>query len=164
MTHNGRFTAELDGDFVVFLIGARLNRLRDLGPMIRIGRQMGEMQRVLAERPELGCLHAENWNGRTSISVQYWRSFEHLERFARDPELPHLEPWRAFNRLVRDNGAIGIWHETYLVSAGSFEAIYGNMPRMGLAAAGDHVRAGRHSTAARRTGRSTTDQAPVEAY
>lgn len=164
MIHEGRFTAEIDGDFVVFLIGARLNRLRDLRHMIRIGRQMDEMQRVLSERPELGCLHVENWNGRTTISVQYWRSFEHLERFARSPDLPHLEPWREFNRLIRDNGAIGIWHETYLVPAGGFEAIYGNMPRLGLAAAGRHVRADRRSTAARRSGRSADDVAPVEAY
>ena len=125
---------------------------------------MGAMQGVLAGRREPGCLHGANWNGRTTISVQYWRSFEHLEQFARSPDLPHLEPWREFNRLVRDNGAIGIWHETYLVPAGRFEAIYGNMPRMGLAAAGRHQRAGLHSTAARRTGRSADDQAPVEAY
>lgn len=164
MIHNGRFTAEIEGDFVVFLIGARLNRLRDLPRMIRIGRQMGEMQRVLTESPELGCLHIENWNGRTSISVQYWRSFEHLEQFARSPDLPHLEPWREFNRLVRDSGSIGIWHETYLVPAGAFEAIYGNMPAMGLAVAGTHARAGRHTTAAVRSGTRDHDQAPVDAY
>ncbi len=28
----------------------------------------------------------------------------------------------------------GIWHETYLVRAGEYEAIYGNMPPFGLGA------------------------------
>ncbi len=30
----------------------------------------------------------------------------------------------------------GIWHETYLVRAGEYEAIYGNMPPFGLGKAG----------------------------
>ncbi len=30
----------------------------------------------------------------------------------------------------------GIWHETYLVRAGEYEAIYGNMPPFGLGRAG----------------------------
>ena len=36
------------------------------------------------------------------------------------------------------HGDIGIWHETFRVRAGEYEAIYGNMPRFGLAAAGEH--------------------------
>jgi len=30
----------------------------------------------------------------------------------------------------------GIWHESYLVRAGQYEAIYGNMPPFGLGKAG----------------------------
>jgi hypothetical protein len=30
----------------------------------------------------------------------------------------------------------GIWHETYMVKAGQYEAIYGNMPPHGLGKAG----------------------------
>jgi hypothetical protein len=30
----------------------------------------------------------------------------------------------------------GIWHETYLVKAGEYEAVYGNMPPHGLGKAG----------------------------
>lgn len=44
--------------------------------------------------------------------VQYWRSFEHLERFARNPELAHLPAWKRFNRAVGGSGDVGIWHET----------------------------------------------------
>lgn len=163
MIQLGRQTAALDGDFVVFLIGARLNRLRAANRMRRIGAQMTQMQKVLAMHPELGCLHTQNWFGRTTIAVQYWRDFESLERFARDKELPHLAPWREFNRLVRDSRDIGIWHETYQVSAGAYEAMYVNMPRFGLAAAGELEPAGRASTAARRLGRPDATEAPVPA-
>jgi hypothetical protein len=162
--HNGRYRSSIDGDFVVFLIGARLNRFRALNRMRRIGKQMQLMQKTLREHPELGCLHTESWVGRTTLSVQYWRDFDSLERFARSPDLPHLEPWREFNRLVRDSGDIGIWHETYLVPAGSYEAVYGNMPRFGLAVAADHHPADKRSTAARRLGDETAADAPVEAY
>ena len=33
-------------------------------------------------------------------------------------------------------GDVGIWHETYLVKAGQYEAIYSGMPPTGLAVAG----------------------------
>ena len=83
--------------------------------------------------------------------VQYWRSFADLERFARDRDDPHLEPWRQFNRRVADNGDVGIWHETYRVRPGDIETIYGNMPAHGLAAAVGMVpiARGRDSAAAR---------------
>jgi hypothetical protein len=96
---------------------------------------------------------------------QYWRSFEHLDRFARDPAGLHLPAWRWFNRAVKASGDVGIWHETYLVRAGGYEAIYGNMPRVGLAAAGDHMPIARRGhSAARRVGASTTDEVAVPSY
>ncbi len=33
-------------------------------------------------------------------------------------------------------GDVGIWHETYLVRSGQYEAIYSGVPRQGLGAAG----------------------------
>ena len=164
MIHAGRYSAQIDGDFVVFLIGARINRWLKLPSFVPIGRAMGRMQAELTARPELGCLHIENWFGRTSISVQYWRSFEDLEAYARSRDAEHLPAWRDFNRRIRDNGDIGIWHETFKVKAGEYEAIYGNMHRFGLARAGQHCRLGRTSTAAIRSGTRADDSAPVEGY
>jgi len=69
------------------------------------------------------------------ILVQYWRSFADLERFARDKDDPHLEPWRKFNRTVGGSGDVGIWHETYRVPTANIETIYGNMPLGGPGAA-----------------------------
>jgi hypothetical protein len=67
--------------------------------------------------------------------VQYWRSFEDLERFAKDQDDPHLEPWRTYWRRVGKADRTGIWHETYVVRRDELEVIYGNMPAFGLAKA-----------------------------
>jgi hypothetical protein len=77
----------------------------------------------------------------------------------------HLPAWRWFNRAVKASGDVGIWHETYLVRAGGYEAIYGNMPRVGLAAAAGHGPiARRGQSAARRVGAAAADEVPVPAY
>ena len=45
---------------------------------------------------------------------------------------PHLAAWRTYWKRVGRSTRAGIWHETYLVRAGEYEAIYGNMPPHGL--------------------------------
>ncbi len=87
--------------------------------------------------------------------MQYWKSFDHLERFARSKDDPHLPAWRRFNQKVGSNGSVGIWHETYMVEPGKCEAIYGNMPVFGLAKATQHIpasAAARRETARQRVG------------
>ena len=152
--HNGRHTARLDGDFVVFLIGMRINRLLALRRWVPVARAMGPMVEHLMQHRELGLLHAETFVQWRGVGlVQYWRSFEQLERFARDPALLHVPAWRAFNQAVGGDGSVGIWHETYRVRAGEYECIYGNMPRRGLALAGEHLPvAGARETARGRLG------------
>ena len=49
------------------------------------------------------------------MNVQYWRSFEHLERFAKDDSDPHLKVWRTYWKRVGKDPRSGIWHETFLV-------------------------------------------------
>jgi hypothetical protein len=127
----GRWTAEIDGDFVVFIIGARVNSkwqavksVGDLGGK----RGMNHMLKYLTDHPEKGLLGYQRLG---FANVQYWRTFEHLEAFAKDKDDPHLEPWRKFWKRVSD-GRTGIWHETFLVRDGEYEAIYGNMPPRGL--------------------------------
>ena len=147
----GRFSADVEGDFVVFLIGMRFNKPWKVHRWLPVFVAMPRMLKVLDDHPELGCLGHEGWFGPTTLHVQYWRSFEDFDRFARDESLPHLAPWRAFNRRVRASGDVGIWHETYRVRAGEYEAVYGNMPVFGLARAATHVpvAAKAHAAAAR---------------
>jgi hypothetical protein len=140
---NGRMTAELDGDFVVFLIGMRINKPWKLHKWIRVGAAMGPMLRKLSMHKELGLLGYHTWIGpRGPMLVQYWRSVEQLETFARSTELPHRPAWRAYNRSVGASGDVGVWHETYQVRAGASESLYANMPAFGLAKAGMHVPVG----------------------
>jgi hypothetical protein len=129
-------TAEIDGDFVVFLIGARFNtRLQLARSVVDLGgrRGMKYMLDYLVAHPEKGLLAYEM--GLPTI-VQYWRSFEHLEAFAQDTDDPHLDVWRKYWRRVGHSARTGFWHETYLVQAGQYEAVYGNMPPRGLGKAG----------------------------
>jgi hypothetical protein len=106
------------------------------------------MAREIDAHPEIGCLGHHEWVGRTTVSVQYWRDFESLRAFARGDALPHLTAWRRFNRTVGDSGDVGVWHETYLVPADRYEAVYTNMPVFGLAAAGAHVPVARRGESA----------------
>ncbi len=161
----GRLSVEIEGDFVVFLIGMRINKWWKVHKWLPLILGMLRMQKVLTQHPERGCLAFHNWYGRTTMCVQYWRSFEDLERFARDKSLPHLQPWRDFNRAVRDSGDVGIYHETYKAGPGTFEAFYGNMPPFGLARAGMNAPAQSvGNTAGYRLGQTTKDEPAVEAY
>jgi hypothetical protein len=179
--HPGRYSARIEGDFVVFLIGMRINRPLRIDRWLPIFRAMPRMVRELENDPESGFLgttwtwaipappsraaRSERRAGATGpLLVQYWRSFDELERYARNPDAEHLPAWRRFNRQVRASGDVGIWHETYRVRAGEYEAVYGNMPRVGLASVGEHTPAGSTSTAARRIGARTDDTAPVAGY
>ncbi len=130
-----RMTAEIDGDFVVFLIGARFNSFHLLQTFRDLGGRLGmkHMLDYLMAHPGKGLLGYQM--GLPTI-VQYWRSFDHLEKFASDSSDPHLAAWRKYWRRVGTSSRTGIWHETYLVRAGEYEAVYGNMPAHGLARAG----------------------------
>ncbi len=170
MTINrGRWTADFgDRDqIVVFLIGMRINRLWQVWRWLPVLSAMPRMIIELARDPSRGLLGRPRTllSGRTIMVVQYWNSFDDLERYARDPKAEHLPAWRRFNRTIRDNGAVGIYHETYRVRTADIEAVYVNMPAFGVAAASSvaPVVAGRN-TAAARLGIRPLDRAPVESY
>jgi hypothetical protein len=160
----GRFTAQTDQPFVVFLIGMRINQLLALRKWVPTALAMGPMLRELYARPEKGFLGAHFFRaGRTILTVQYWRSFDDLERFARDPNDPHMPAWRRFNKVVgHRDGSVGIFHESYLVNPGQYESVYVNMPTFGLAAATSRVPAkGRLDTARRRLGGESAPAVPA---
>ena len=143
----GRQTAEIEGDFVVFLIGAGFSPLhpirsfRDLGGI----RGMPHMLNYLVKHPDKGLLHYEMPS--PALIVQYWRSFEHLEAFARSEDDPHLRAWRKYWKRVGKDNRSAIWHETFLVRAGEYEAIYANCKPRGLGVAGTLVPVSEASTA-----------------
>jgi hypothetical protein len=134
-----RMTVEMEGDFVVFLIGMRINKPWKLHKWLPVFMAMPKMLKELAQRPESGFMGYTM--GLTSIT-QYWRSFEHLEAYARSKDLAHWPALVAFNKHVGGSrGDVGIWHETYRVAAGQYEAVYSGMPPFGLGKVGRLVSA-----------------------
>lgn len=154
---SGRWTHDHDGDVVVFLVGMRINRFRAVRRWWPTFVAMPRMLRELGMDPSLGLLGARTvvQSPRSIFVVQLWRDVESLHAYARAADHVHQPAWAAFNRAVRESsGAVGIWHETYVVPAGSHESLYVDVPTVGLAAAFGAVEAtGRRSTAAGRLGR-----------
>ncbi len=124
----GRWAAQTDEEFVVFIIGMRINRWWMVHRWLPPIRAMAAMLRELAMKPDLGYLGSKTWFGRTIVVIQYWRSFEALEAYAKAKDHEHLPAWADFNRKVGDDGTVGIYHETYRIAPGQFEALFVNMP------------------------------------
>jgi hypothetical protein len=150
----GMWTARLEGDFVIFIIGTRPDPLHpvrwwnDIGGM----RGMLHMLKYLSNHPEKGML-GYHFLGLTI--VQYWRSFEHLEAFAADRDDPHASAMRTYWKRVGTSARSGIWHETFLVRAGEYEAIYANMPPHGLGKVAELLPQNEDSSARQRLRRQT---------
>ena len=151
-TINQRMTVRLDGDFVIFLIGMRINRWWKFNKWLPVALAMPKMLKELANKPESGFLGAQSGFG---VIVQYWKSFDQLEAYAKDRDALHYPAWKAFNTRIKSNGDVGICHETYKIRAGEYECIYNNMPKYGLGKIGELVPAvGKRESAGQRI---TTD-------
>ncbi len=157
-TINRRVTAHIEGDFVVFLIGMRVNKPWKVHKWLPVFLAMPRMLKELKDKSEAGLLgyYSALLSPLRPMVVQYWRSFEHLEKFSRNPDAAHWPAWVKFNKRVASNGDVGIWHETFKVSAGQYECIYNNMPAFGLGKieAPEDI-AGAQETAAGRIGAAT---------
>lgn len=144
-----RMTVDNESNIVVFLIGMRINKLWKFWQWLPVIAAMPRMLVELGKHPEMGLLGARTQFGFPNIVVvQYWRSFEDLVGYAGNKNAVHLPAWRDFNRRIGSNGDVGIWHETYDVPAGSYEAIYNNMPAYGLGQALELVPASGHRISA----------------
>jgi hypothetical protein len=127
-----RLTADIDGEFVVFIIGMRPNKLWKVHKWLPVALAMGRMLGELSKRPESGFLGSQTFGALGGCIVQYWRSWEQLEAYAQDRNSAHWPAWVAFNKRVASNGDVGIWHETYRVAPGAYECVYNNVPDFGL--------------------------------
>lgn len=136
-TQRGRWTHAHDGEVVVFVVGMRVNRWRSVPAWSAVLRAMPRMLGELSRERERGMLRQRTTLGRHGPEViTYWRSLPDLLAYAHDADGEHRPAWRAFNVAARRRpGAVGIWHETYVVPAGAHESVYGDMPLTGLAAA-----------------------------
>ena len=141
-----RVTAVMEGDFVVFILGARLNDAFPSSTAREVGQAFSAMLKPLdTSDPSVGFLGGDGYVGAhpgrsTTCNIMYWRSYEHLHAWARSPAAKHLAVWSAFNRRGgAEQASCGIWHETYLVQDGQYECIYRAMPPVGLALASGNI-------------------------
>ena len=132
-----RMTADVDGDFVVFLIGMRINKPWKIHKWLPVFLAMPKMIRELEQRPESGFLgHIFGMK----VIVQYWRSFDHLRptRAARTP-CTGRRGWRSTSAPATA-GAMSVSGTRRISAApGEYEAVYSGMPPHGLGTIGKLV-------------------------
>ena len=87
-----RMSAKVDGDFVVFLIGMRVNKPWKVHKWLPVFLAMPKMLKELKSNAASGLLGVES-AGLTII--QYWRSFDALETYARSRDALHWPAWMA---------------------------------------------------------------------
>ncbi|MEU6509443.1 DUF4188 domain-containing protein [Streptomyces sp. NPDC046942] len=161
-----RTTADAKGDVVVLLIGMRINRFWAVHLWLPVMLAMLRMLRELEKDPARG-LRAKvmlTASPRTYYVVQYWESKAKLYAYATAPDAFHHKAWAALNRKERSGklrGQVGIWHEAYVVPEGSYEAIYGDMPAFGLAAAHGQIPLEKRGRYAKDRFAHRSGQAPV---
>ena len=144
-----RMTHDYEGELVVFLIGMRINKPWRPNLWLPVVRAMPAMLAELLADSDSGLMGYRFTLGRGGpLLVQYWNSQEKLYAYASDPNSAHRPAWAGFNKMIRKApGAVGIWHETYVVERA--ETIYSGMPPSGLAAATAAVPVARRGETAR---------------
>lgn len=135
----GKRVVQREGDLVVLVIGARINKWWLLPLSLPILARMNAMLKELAADPDSGFLGVQSLG--FGGMVQYWRSVDDLLRYASARDREHRPAAKAFFRKIFHNQAVGVWHETYAVPAGHYEALYANMPRTGLGKSSELVEA-----------------------
>ncbi len=167
MVNRGRHSADVGADgTVLFLIGMRINKVWQFWRWLPVFAAMPRMLAELQRNRELGLVGRPRTllSGRLIVVWQYWESFEKLEAYSRAGDRAHLPAWRAFNRKIRDNGSVGIFHETVLLSDATVETVYGNMPAIGLASVTGLVPARTRGQSARGRMVGVEHEQPVAPY
>lgn len=124
---------------VVLLIGTRINKFWMVHRWLPVIASMIPMLIELKKNKDHGFLYSRAWFNRTVIMLQYWRSMDDLMRYSHNTEGKHRSMWAWFNRAVRNDGAVGIFHEAYIVDPARMHTVYRNIPVFGIAAATESV-------------------------
>ncbi len=126
-------------------------------------RRDAEDARRAGEGPDSGLLSSRTTFGlRGPTVIQYWRSLEDLDRFARGKGTEHTKAWSAFMKSATSTtNDVGLWHETYRTTRGMRENLYFSTGPLGFSEAvpGLHPVTPKERTAAGRFG--GREQAPA---
>lgn len=135
--NKGRYTVLPDEPITIFLIGLRVNKWYKIHKWLPVLLAMPPMLNELSKNKSLGCLSYEMlFKYRGVMVVQYWQSNEQLLTYSKMPT--HLKAWRRFAKSLKQNEAVGFYHETYNSDTSQYENIYINMPDFGLGKARDN--------------------------
>lgn len=135
----GRYTAEFKDTIIVFVIGMRVNRLFALHKWLLPTFNTLRLWIHVKTNPPKGYLYGYLYLYCRGIGMmQYWHDFTALETFSHDKNQPHYKAWSQLALQTESDKTFGYWHETYEINPNRTEAIYGSMPRFGLAAASNH--------------------------
>ncbi|WP_154658661.1 DUF4188 domain-containing protein [Halopiger djelfimassiliensis] len=163
-----KIAAERTEPFVVFHIGLRINAFWKLHRWLPIFLIAPRMVRERRSDPESGLLGSRTVVGpgiRNVGFIQYWDSFEALREYARDSDRLHFPTWQEYYEDgTKEDAAVGIWHETYVVDPDEYETVYNNMPPHGLAACDGTAivpASAQRTTAAGRLGRTDGTDSPL---
>lgn len=164
-----KVAADRSEEFVVFHIGVRINAFWKLHRWVPIVLIAPRMVRELISDPESGLLESRTVVGpgiRNIGFIQYWDSFEELRDYARDSDRLHFPTWQEYYEDgTKEDAAVGIWHETYVIDPDEYETVYNNMPPHGLAAS-DNTEivpaSDQRDTAAGRLGRTDGTDSPLQ--
>lgn len=150
--NEGRMLADMEGEFLVFVVELRIYQLLRFWKWYPIVTAMGQMLRELMQKPEYGLLNFEYWFAfRRQLFLMYWRSYEHMHDWVLDKDATHIAGWKMLNQLMKESpGVLGFWHESIVVQPDQYEAFYRNVPSVGL---------GRAATLVPLEGRATTSAA-----
>lgn len=158
----GRMTHRHEGELVVFHIGMQINRWWRPDLWLPTFFAMPPMLRELSMDPDSGMLGYQLLFGSGGpYVVQYWSSVDKLYAYASSPSQEHRPAWTRFNKMARKApGAVGIWHETFLVDRA--ESVYVSTKPMGLPKATELVEVGKRQDRAQARfaeGRTVSGQA-----
>ena len=164
-----RVAVERDEAFVA-LIGLRINAFWKPHRWLSLLLIAPRMVRELVSDPDSGLLGSRTVFGpgvRNVGFVQYWDSFASLREYARDGDRSRLPAWQDYYQNgTKEDAAVGVWHETYIVRPDEFETVYNNIPPHGLAACEDTEvvpASDQRDTAAGRMGHTDGSDAPPQA-
>lgn len=133
----GPQTTDSDDEIVLFLVGMTFNRPWKVRAWWPVFNAMPKMLRALLSDPDSGLLSSRTTFGRRGPTIiQYWRSLEDLDRFARGKGTEHTKAWQAFMKSAASKGSdVGLWHETYRTTPGLRENLYFSTGPLGFSEA-----------------------------
>ncbi|KAK4690657.1 ribonuclease P/MRP protein subunit POP1, partial [Lecanoromycetidae sp. Uapishka_2] len=127
---------EADKGVVVFVVGASFNH--PFGVFAPGVKELGSRFRAMFLGKTDTMSHSTPGGGRSTVTISYWKSREHLHAFAQGPV--HRDGWNWFNHIHKEYPHIGIFHETFDVPAGGWENIYNSIWPIGMGNIKYHVR------------------------